>query len=129
MRQHALVSTPYNTVNFVRTIESILGLEPLNLNDLTAAPMADVFDIHQTAWTYDATPSALLYTTQLPLPAKTAGLRAPKQKHTASYWARVTKGLDFSKEDRVDEDVYNRILWKGIMGRKPYPGDPKQDER
>jgi DNA-binding beta-propeller fold protein YncE len=129
VRQHALVSTPYNTVNFVRTIESILGLEPLNLNDLTAEPMADVFDIHQTNWTYDATPSGLLYTTQLPLPAKTAGLRIPKQKRTASYWARVTKGLDFSKEDRVDEDVYNRILWKGIMGRKPYPGDPKEDER
>ena len=44
-------------------------------------------------------------------------------------FCRVTKGLDFSKEDRVDEDVYNRILWKGIMGRKPYPGDPKEDER
>lgn len=126
VRQHALVSTPYNTVNFVRTIENILGLEPLNLNDATAAPMTDVFDINQAEWSYDPVPSALLYTTQLPLPAKTAGLRMPKQKHPASYWARVTKGLDFSKEDRVDEDLYNRILWKGIMGSKPYPGDPKE---
>jgi YVTN family beta-propeller protein len=128
VKQHALVSTPYNTVNFVRTIEEILGLDPLNLNDATAVGMADVFDTHQSDWTYEATPSALLYTTQLPLTERTAGLRIPKQKHTAAYWARVTKGLDFSKEDRVNEDLYNRILWKGIMGRKRYPGDPKKGE-
>jgi hypothetical protein len=71
----------------------------------------------------------LLYTTQRPLPAKTAGLRIPKQTHTAANWAKVTRGLDFSKEDRVDEDVYNRILWKGIMGKKPYPGGAKEEER
>ena len=128
VKQHALVSTPYNTVNFVRTIEEVLGLDPLNLNDATALGMADVFDTHQSDWTYEATPSALLYTTQLPLTERTAGLRIPKQKHTAAYWARVTKGLDFSKEDRVNEDLYNRILWKGIMGRKRYPGDPKKGE-
>jgi YVTN family beta-propeller protein len=129
VKQKALVSTQYNTVDFVRTIEAVLGLDPLNLNDAAAQPMADVFDIHQTDWSYEAAPSALLYTTQLPLPPKEAGLRIPKQKRSAAYWAKVTKGLDFSKEDRVDEDLYNHILWKGIMGRKPYPGDPKEDER
>lgn len=129
VKQEAVVSTPYNTVNVIRTIEAILALDPLNLNDATAQPMADVFDIHQTEWSYSATPSPLLYTTKLPLPPKEAGLRIPKQKHAASYWAKVTKGLDFSKEDRVDEDLYNRILWKGIMGRKPYPGDAEKRER
>lgn len=129
VKQHALVSTSYNTVSVIRTIGRILGLAPLNLNDAAARPMADVFDIHQKEWSYDATSSVLLYTTQLPLPAKTTGLRIPKQTHTAAYWAKVTKGLDFSKEDRVDEDVYNRILWKGIMGKKPYPGGAKEEER
>jgi hypothetical protein len=46
-----------------------------------------------------------------------------KEKHNAAYWARVTKGMDFSKEDLVDAETFNRILWKGIMGNKPYPGD------
>ena len=32
-----------------------------------------------------------------------------------------TRGLDFSKEDRVDAVSYNKILWKGLMGTKPYP--------
>jgi YVTN family beta-propeller protein len=127
VKQHALVSTPYNTVNMVRTIEDVLGLNPLNLNDATARSMADVFDIHEPDWSYTATPSALLYNTQLPLPPKAAGLRIPKQRHDVNYWAKVTKGLDFSKEDLVDEDQYNRILWKGIMGRKPYPWGSKEE--
>ncbi|HZM10048.1 MAG TPA: hypothetical protein VFC15_07545, partial [Candidatus Limnocylindrales bacterium] len=33
----------------------------------------------------------------------------------------VTKGMDFKDEDRVDPEDFNRILWKGLMGRKPYP--------
>ena len=126
VKQHALVSTPYNTVNIVRTIEEVLGLDPLNLNDANAQSMADVFDVHEPDWSYNATPSALLYNTQLPLPPKAAGVRIPKQRHDVNYWARVTKGLDFSKEDMVDEDQYNRILWKGIMGKKPYPGSKEE---
>jgi hypothetical protein len=45
----------------------------------------------------------------------------PKSTHDASYWARVTKGLDFSDADRVDPLLYNRILWKGMMHNRPYP--------
>src|SRR5215831_9980226 len=33
VKQHALVSTPYNTLCMFRTIEEVLGLKPLNLND------------------------------------------------------------------------------------------------
>jgi hypothetical protein len=32
--------------------------------------------------------------------------------------------MDFSDADRVDAAVYNRILWKGMMGSKPYPAGP-----
>ena len=42
--RHALVSTRYTTVNVLRTIEAVLGLKPLGLNDALAAPMADLFD-------------------------------------------------------------------------------------
>jgi hypothetical protein len=44
-----------------------------------------------------------------------------KPKHTAAYWERVTKGFDFSDADRVPTAKFNRVLWKGIMGNKPYP--------
>jgi hypothetical protein len=29
--------------------------------------------------------------------------------------------MDFSAEDRFDFARYNRILWAGLMGDKPYP--------
>jgi hypothetical protein len=32
--------------------------------------------------------------------------------------------MDFTSEDRMDFAEYNRILWKGIMGNKPYPAKP-----
>jgi hypothetical protein len=90
--------------------------------------MADVFDITQTSWTYSASPAPILYNTTLPLPPRPLGLRIPKLTHDAKYWARVTKGFDFSKEDRVDPVAYNRILWQGLKGDAVYPGDANLTE-
>jgi DNA-binding beta-propeller fold protein YncE len=124
VKQGALVSTPYNTINFVRTIEEVLGLPPMNLNDALARPMADIFTTTPGAWSFTATPSPYLYKTDLPLPPPAAGLIVPKSTHDVKYWARATRGMDFSSEDLVDPGDYNRILWKGLMGKKPYPATP-----
>jgi hypothetical protein len=124
VKQGALVSTRYNTIDFVRTIEEVLGLPPMNLNDALAHPMADIFNTMPNPWSFTATPSALLYNTQLPLPPKPAGLIVTKPKKNAKYWARVTKGMDFTSEDRFDFASYNRVLWKGLMSNQPYPAAP-----
>jgi len=126
VKQGALVSVPYNTINFIRTMEEVLGLPPMNLNDAVARPMADIFNTTPSPWSFTAAPSALLYApnTQLPLPPKPAGLMVQKPAHNAKYWARATKGMDFTSEDRVDPADFNRILWKGMMGHKPYPAAP-----
>jgi hypothetical protein len=58
------------------------------------------------------------------LPPKPAGLIVPKPAHNAKYWGRAMKGMDFTTEDRVDPADFNRILWKGMMGRKPSPAVP-----
>jgi DNA-binding beta-propeller fold protein YncE len=119
-----VVSTQYNTINFIRTMERVLGLQPLHLTDAVAQPMADVFDSTlPVTWTFSATPAAMLYNTTLPLPTKPVGFLVPRPTHDAKYWAGVTKGMDFSKEDRVDPMAFNRILWKGIKGDTLYPGD------
>ena len=121
VKQQAVVSTAYTTVNFLRTMEEVLGLSPMNLNDALAAPMADVFNTTPAHWNFTATPSAYLYNTSLPLPAKAAGLVVPKSTHNAKYWARVTRGMDFSDADLVDPVLFNRVLWKGMMAGRPYP--------
>jgi len=131
VKQNVLVSTQYNTLDFLRTIEEVLGIPPLNLNDALAKPMTDIFDTtallarKPAPWSFAAVPSNLLYgNTQLPLPTPPPGLIAAKPAHDATYWAEATEGMDFEEEDRVDPQEFNHILWKGIMGDKPYPAAP-----
>jgi YVTN family beta-propeller protein len=134
VKQGAVVSTPYNTVSLLRTIEEVLGIPQLNrqlglpqymnINDALARPMADIFTSTPHAWSFTAVPAPILYNTSLPLPPQPVGLIVPRPAHNAKYWARVTKGLDFSDADRVDSALFNRILWKGMMGNKPYPVAP-----
>jgi YVTN family beta-propeller protein len=120
--KHAMVvSDYYTTVNVLRTIEDVLGIDHLSIFDANARPMSSVFDLKQADWSFKAVPSVLLANTQLPIPAilKT-GETAPAPTHPAAYWARVTKGMDFSSEDKVDAVGFNRIVWLGLM-KTPYP--------
>lgn len=124
VKHHAVISTEYNTVDFVRTMEVILGLNPLNISDAIAVPMADCFDLNQASWTYTATASAILKGTGLPLPQSVAKLKPIKSKHDAAYWARVTRGMNFGIADDFNFHKYDLILWKGLMGGRPYPNEP-----
>jgi YVTN family beta-propeller protein len=120
VKQHAVVSTPYSQRNVLRTIEDILGTEHLNLNTYYARPMADLFDVKSSGtWTFNAVASTLLKLTTLGLdPTKVEFAAGPNLKptHGAQYWAAKTRGFDFSGEDRVPTELYNRILWEGLKG-------------
>ncbi len=123
VKQGAVVSNPYSTVSMVRTIEEVLGLPPLGVHDAGVPPMTDAFNISQAGWTYSAIPSSFLYNTTLPILNKYVINRdnLPQPTHDAAWWEAQTKGMDFSQEDRIPTEKFNRILWKGIMGSKPYP--------
>jgi DNA-binding beta-propeller fold protein YncE len=120
--KNAVVSTPYTTLNFMRTMEEVLGLPPMNLNDALAAPMSDIFNTSPNSWAFTATPAAILYCSQLPLPQP--GLPCNDPTPDAKYWARVTRGMDFDDADQVDGATFNHVLWKGLMGNQPYPSRP-----
>ena len=126
VKQGTVVSTQYNTIDFIRTMEEVLGLPPMNLNDALANPMANIFNKTPSPWSFTAVPSSYLYATELKsqLPVQLASMSIPKSTHDAKYWARVTKGMDFSSEDKMDFARYNRILWAGLMSNRPYPDKP-----
>lgn len=124
VRQHAVVSQPYTTVNFVRTIEAVLGLTPMAMNDALARPMTELFDLNQAHWTYQAQVPPVLRTTALPLPAKTAdaamdGLCHPLR--SAAYWAQAMAGMNFEVEDHLDTPRFNQALWTGMTGQTNVP--------
>ena len=125
VRHGALVSTRYTTVNVLRTIEAVLGLKPLGLNDALAMPMADVFDPAQVQWAYRAEAADILRSTQLPIPPErfaASGERASAEcaGRSSAYWSAAMKGQDFSSEDRLDSDAFNSALWGGL-GEGPQP--------
>ena len=123
VKHAAVVSDYYTTVNVLRTIEDVLGMDHLSIFDANARPMTDVFDLGQASWSFKAEPSALLANTKLPIPSiLKPGEAAPAPTHPASYWANLTQGMDFSSEDRVDAVGFNRIVWQGLMAT-PYPDE------
>ncbi len=136
VKQGGLVSTHYSTVNMLRTIEDVLGIDHLSVYDAFQAPMTDAFDPAQASWSYTATVPAVLASTQLPVSGKAALLKSAQARptHPASWWIARTRGMDFSVEDRLDAVKYNRLLWQGIKGRQPYPAvrsgkDLRQDRQ
>ena len=122
VKQGAVVSTRYTTVSVLRTIEDLLGIQPLSLNDGLTPPMADVFQPELRPWTYSAAVPRVLRTSALPLPEPVATGSVPDPpRHDAGYWQSKTIGLDFTEADQLDTPRFNRILWEGMMGESPYP--------
>jgi YVTN family beta-propeller protein len=127
----AVIHTNYDSVNVVRTIEDILGVNYLGLNDANAVPMSDVFTMRPNLQPYTAPIPGILC--QAPVdptlvpecnnPGSRPITAAVKSLHDGAWWARATKGFNFKHPDMVNADLFNRILWKGIMGDdRPYPG-------
>jgi YVTN family beta-propeller protein len=132
VKQRVVVSQRYNTVSMLRTIEEVLGLQALGLNDAVQPPMSEVFSPQQASWNYSTRVPAVLRTTQLPLPAASGSGKpgaggttdGSAPRHDAAYWAERTQGYDFSREDKLDASAFNRVLWNGLKGEsQPYPAE------
>lgn len=130
VKQGALVSERYTTVNMMRTMKDILGIPAMGITDGLAEPMSEVFDKKQRKWSYNAIVPEILRTTELPLPEPTAtntlnktrqNMVYTKPRQNAAYWEAAMRGQDFTTEDNLDEPRFNRALWKGLKGSVPYP--------
>jgi hypothetical protein len=125
VRRGALVSTRYTTLNIMRTIEAVLGLKPLGLNDALASPMADVFDPSQLQWTYRAEAADILRSTQLPIPserfnAKASSTAGACSGRNAQFWQAAMAGQNFGSEDKLNPEAFNSALWRGLgVGPEP----------
>jgi hypothetical protein len=90
----------------VAAIEDILGMGRLSKFDYFSRSLADIF-----ASTPDLTPYNPI------IPKQDLNERNPP--NTAA--ARMSEGLDLSAPDRVDDQLYNRILWLMLKGEVPQP--------
>ncbi len=105
-RRAAIDSTLYNTTSMLRTMELILGLRPMTHFDAAATPMFAAFQ---------STPDPRPWVAEKPRISLQD--RNPASSPTAARSAR----LDFSQEDRIDDNELNDILWLAIRGADAPP--------
>jgi hypothetical protein len=99
----------YTTVNMVHTIETLLGLPPMNQNDAYAPLMVPMFSGagDQPPFTADwrNRDNGLIYQMN---PAHGQG-------------AKESAKMDFSRPDAANPAILNRILWRDRKGSIPMP--------
>ncbi len=95
-----------NTTDVIAAIEDILGMGRLSKFDYFSHSLAEIFG---------ATPDLTPYDPIVPK----QDLNEKNPPNTAA--ARMSEGLDLSGPDRVDDQVYNRILWMMLKGDMPSP--------
>jgi len=99
----------YSTVSFIRTMETLLALPPMNNNDAFSSIVSSLFTGpgDQPAYIADTSnrDNNLIYTAN---------------KKTAPG-ADDSMKMDFRHADHADAQKLNVILWKDAMGDKPVP--------
>ncbi len=99
----------YSTVSVIRTMETLLGLPPMNNNDAFSSMISSEFTGpgDQAPFTADASnrENGLIYTAN---------------KKTA-VGATESMKMDFRHADRADTQKLNLILWKDAMGDAAVP--------
>jgi YVTN family beta-propeller protein len=99
----------YSTVSVVRTMETLIGLPPMNNNDALASLMGSEFSGpgDQKPFTADTLnrDNGLIY----------------KANAETAVGARESSKMEFTHADRAPVRKLNVILWKDAMGDRPVP--------
>jgi len=102
-------SSFYTTVNMIRTMETLLGLPPMNNNDAQAPVMAPLFtgpgDQPAFHADYRNRDSGMIY----------------QANEKSAPDAKESSALNFSVADAADTETLNAILWRAAKGDAPMP--------
>jgi hypothetical protein len=94
-------STMYSTSSVLRTIELILGLNPMSQFDAAAHPMYPSFQ---------AKPDLAGYRHVVPDIDR-------EEKNRATAWgAKLSETFDLTKEDAADDLLLNEVIWRSVKG-------------
>lgn len=105
-RPGVLVHQFHNTVSLIRTIEALLGIEPMNLLDAMAAPI-DIFQ---------GTPDLRPYKAILPDIAMDNLITERARDSVSLYWMRQTDLQDLTHADMANPRILNQIIWFSVRG-------------
>jgi YVTN family beta-propeller protein len=93
--------TMYSTSSMLRTIELILGLPPMSQYDAAAISMFNSFTSKQDLTSFISLPS---------------NINLNEKSTATNATAKLSDQIDLSKEDRVPDMLFSRIIWKAVKG-------------
>ena len=99
--------TFYTTSGVLRTMELILGLEPMSQYDAAATPLYNAFV---------GTPNLNAYQRVMPR------VSLDERNVASAFGAKESLAMNFADEDRTPEVLLNEILWRSVKGsHSPMP--------
>ncbi|HCU18157.1 MAG TPA: hypothetical protein DF818_02625 [Bacteroidales bacterium] len=101
VKQGFVDHTAYTTSSLLRTMELILGLPPMSQYDASATPLWRCFDNTPDHPAFNVKPL------QHDLDEKNL---------TESIWQKKSEKFDFTKEDRINDNDFNEVIWKAVKG-------------
>jgi YVTN family beta-propeller protein len=107
------IHTYYTQPSMVRSIEQILGLPPMNIQDAIANTMADCFGNKPDKTPYLPVPN------KIPMDEMNPQIISLEGK--ARYFAEKSMLPEFDRVDSGNDELMNRILWFAAKGNTPYP--------
>jgi hypothetical protein len=97
----AVDSSLYSTSSMLRTMELILGLDPMSQFDAAALPMVGAFAKAPVVEPYRCRPAEV----------------SLDERNVATAWgAEASLVMDFSVEDAADDLLLNEIVWRSVRG-------------
>jgi YVTN family beta-propeller protein len=109
-RRGAVIHTRYDLLSFDRTMELIMGMKPLGLNDRLATPMYNVFS---------PTPVNSAPVNNLPTQVKLLQRNTP-----AAPYAAVSSRLPLATPDLLPQGELDSIIWHSVHGVNSTPPPP-----
>jgi DNA-binding beta-propeller fold protein YncE len=101
IKQGFVDHTMYSTSSALRTIELILGLPPMSQYDASAEPLWRCFDKSANHPPFKALPNLV-------------DINLKNTQETTM--SKLSETFDFSTEDRIPDDKFNRVIWAAIKG-------------
>ncbi len=96
-----LDSTMYSTSSMLRTMELILGLEPMSQFDAAARPMYNSFLAEADASPYELRPAQV-------------DIEAVNPE--TAWGAQMSLEMNLAVEDAADDLLFNEIIWRSVKG-------------
>lgn len=103
--------TMYSTSGMLRTMELILGLPPMSQYDAAATPMWRSFTSQPNLTPFQSVPCTI---------------DLNEVNKVQNSLADLSAQLDFSEVDKIDDKLFNEILWKGIKGETAQVPAPRR---